>query len=314
MLPIVYHPDYNIDASAFGVSHAFDTTKFGKVLNYLLEQGIVQDGDWQVPGESSREDLLRVHTEGYLDSLHDSERIAFIAEVAELTQFPAALLHQHLLRPFRLATTGSRLAVELAEQHGWAINMGGGYHHAKDNFAHGFCFFADINLAAGDFFDRHPGQRLMVVDLDAHQGNGFEAIFKDDPRVAMLDMYNKDNFPRDYAAAKFIQYPFPLSPQTNTETYLDILNRELPLALDAEHPGMVIYNAGVDIYKEDWLGDLAVSADGIVERDRIVFSACQQRGIPIAMLFSGGYHPESWRIIGRSMAQIIGMFRENQPV
>lgn len=304
-LPIVYHPNYNIKVEEFLGSHPFDAAKYGKVFDYLCREGILDGSNHHEVEEISDAALLKVHSPGYLKSLELAHVIAGVAELPLLAHLALDFLKQELLRPLRHAVAGSVKAAHLALAEGWAINLGGGFHHAKHDFAHGFCFYADINLAAESIWETDPSKCIMVIDLDAHQGNGFEAIFRDDPRVRMFDMYNKDNFPWDYDAAAFIHHKYPLEPQTDTETYLDILQRELPAALDVDCPELIIYNAGVDIYREDPLGQLQVSREGIAIRDLLVFQMARERQIPIVMLLSGGYTRESWQLIGESISGLI---------
>lgn len=305
-IPIVFSPGYDITMMGLERLHPFDSAKYGKVFRLLKERNILDGRNHHVPKAIGTEGLLRVHGKEYLGFLRDSQIVAAIAEVPILRRVPNFLLQKRLLKPMRKATAGSILAAELALEHGWAINLAGGYHHAKGDSSSGFCFFADINLAAYALLDRGAVKKVLVVDLDAHQGNGFEAVFADDPRVVTFDVYNGSIYPKDLPAAAFIKYKFPLKPGTSTERYLDLLRKELPAALDAEQPDLLIYNAGVDIYEHDPLGELGVSEAGIKERDRFVFSEAQKRGIPIVMLLSGGYTSESYRIIGESIADLIG--------
>ncbi len=305
-LPIIYHPGYNISFMRLQRFHPFDSEKYGKVFDYLKEYEILTGDNHHEPeGPITDEALKRVHTEKYLELIRSSSNIAAIAEVPVLKNVPAFMLRKRLLKPMRLGTQGSILGAELAWKHGWAINLAGGYHHAKGYFAHGFCFFADIPLAAYHLMDQYPDLKVMVIDLDAHQGNGFEAVFKDHPQIVNFDVYNGRIFPQDTHAASFIHYNFPIDSGTNTEDYLQLVKRELPKALDKEKPDFVIYNAGTDIYEKDPLGDLSVSAQGIIERDIFVFDEVfQKRKIPILKLLSGGYVKESYQIIGASIKNI----------
>ncbi len=305
-LPIVYSPDYNMTLMGMEKKHPFDSAKYGKAFDYLVEQGILTGENHYEPSEpATDETLLRVHTPEYLELIRSSKSIAAIAELRILKSIPAFILRNRLLKPMRLGTQGSIEAIELAWKEGWAINLAGGYHHAKGHFAHGFCFFSDIPLAAYHLMDQLPDIRIMIIDLDAHQGNGFEGVFKDDPRIINFDVYNGKIFPQDHDAAQYIHYNFPIEPGTKTEAYLQLIKAEIPKALDAEKPDLVIYNAGTDIYEKDPLGGLAVSANGIIERDLFVFEEVfVKREIPILKLLSGGYIQESYKIIGASIKNL----------
>lgn len=303
-LPIVYSPRYDITLLGFEKLHPFDSAKYGRVFKYLKEKGILTGKNHHEPGMVDEETLLKVHSARYLKLIRKSQSIAAIAEVPAFKWIPAILLRCRLLKPMRRATHGTILGAELALREGWAINLSGGYHHAKRENSGGFCFYADIPLAAYQVWETNPDTKIMVVDLDAHQGNGFEAIFEDDPRVVTFDLYNGQIYPSDLPAAKFIRYNHPIKSGTNTETYLKKLEENLAPAIEKEQPDLVIYNAGTDIYEKDPLGALKVSEAGVIARDEHVFNLCLERKIPILMLLSGGYTQESWQLIGKSIENL----------
>jgi histone deacetylase 11 len=303
-LPIVYSSRYNITLLGIERLHPFDSAKYGKVFSFLRQNGILDGRNHHRPRPVTRQTLLEVHTPEYLDHLRSSRAVARIAEVSPLRFLPNFLLQWRFLKPMRFATGGTILAAGLAREHGWAINLSGGYHHAKSDFSSGFCFYADISLAAYHHLAQFPDHKVMVVDLDAHQGNGFESIHRDDPRLPAFDMYNGGIYPFDLPARKFITYNHPLPSGISDVAYLSLLQKELPLALDREKPDMIIYNAGTDIYEKDRLGAMQVSAAGILVRDETVFREAKNRGIPVLMVLSGGYTPESAGIIGSSIRNL----------
>jgi histone deacetylase 11 len=301
-LPIVFHRKYDIGLFGLENRHPFDSKKYGKVFQFLKDKGIiVGDGYHEPTAMVSDKVLLQVHTPAYLRNIHQSGVVAGIAEMQVLRHVPNCILQSKFLNPMRWATAGSILAADLALQHGWAINLSGGYHHAKAERCSGFCFFADINLAANQAFANPKVQKIMVIDLDAHQGNGFEDLFGDDPRVDTFDMYNGDIYPRDTAAAKFIRWKFALPNGIGELDYLHTLQKNLPNAIAESKPDLIIYNAGSDPYEKDALGGMHVSAAGIVVRDETVFKLARDQKIPIMMLLSGGYHRDSASIIGSSI-------------
>lgn len=308
-IPVVFSPRYDMHLGGIEKRHPFDTRKYGRVFQMLCERSILTGSDHHAPRPVSEAELLVVHTRTYMQSLESAENIAMVAEVGELRSVPVSLLKSHLLEPMLHATGGTLLGVELALQHGWAVNLGAGYHHAKADKGSGFCYFADINLAIHKFLRLRPQSRLMVLDLDAHQGNGVEATLAGDPRVAVVDLFNEGTFPCDLEARRFIQYPFPLKSGCGTDEYLKLLRRELPRMLDEERPSFLIYNAGTDILDGDPLGLLAISKEGILERDLLVFVEAQRRGIPILMVLSGGYTQLSAGIIADSLSTIIPMMK-----
>ncbi len=338
-LPIVYHHEYNIVkshlvgkvlgllASPFiNKLHPFDSEKYGKVYNKLCERFNLSAKDFYQPYDIAsipdgfefdewldRELIeLNIHTPEYLASLHNPVVIQSIAEVPGLAWLSNKTLQEVILHPMRLATAGTYMACTLAltHPHHWAINLSGGYHHAKSNSGSGFCYFADIPYAVTKLWQTNPKLRVMIIDLDAHQGNGYEAFFKYDPRIAVFDVYNANRFPRDYSAAQYIRYRYALTPNMDDpisqESYMALLQIELPKAINEFRPELIIYNAGTDIFDGDPIGGMHVSAEGINERDLFVFDQAEQKHIPIAMILSGGYTPESADIIANSITAILG--------
>lgn len=317
-LPIVYHPHYNIGLCGLeNVLHSFDTKKYGRIHDSLCSTFGLNAADFHSPGPLDAVDLHLVHTKEYLASLHYSTTVAAIAEVPPLAYFPSFLVKNTILYPMKLATSGTILASQLALEHGWAINLSGGYHHAKADRGEGFCVYADIPLAIRKL--PVSVDKVLIVDLDAHQGNGFQTIFsaigQDEsgksavefvpvPEVAILDMYNKDVYPHDSFAKQFIGYKGEMASGTKDDVYLETLHHLLPLAISEHQPKIVFYNAGTDIYEHDPLGGLKISREGIIARDEFVFSQCRARNIPVVMVLSGGYTRESANIISSSIANL----------
>ncbi len=156
-------------------------------------------------------ELNLVHTADYLASLNHSKTIAAVAEMPILQYVPSFFLQHNMLNSMRYATAGTVLAAELAMTHGWAINLAGGYHHAKADKGEGFCFFADIPLAIKKLRENNSKLRVLIIDLDAHQGNGLESILGSDSLTFIFDMYSKNNYPHDWAVFKYIDFNYPLA-------------------------------------------------------------------------------------------------------
>ena len=303
--PVIYSPEYNIALGGIEQYHPFDTAKYAKVHDYLVENHLLRPEDFTIPEPVTDDQLLLVHTRAYLDSLADPRTAARIAEVNEVAYFPAGMIEAGLYRPMRYAVGGTILGARLALERGMAVNLSGGFHHAKADSGGGFCYFSDIAVAITLLWEERPDLKVLIVDLDAHQGNGYAAIFTDDPRIFILDAYNRDIYPEDRPARKYVDFPVELKSDTDTKTYLARVETALPLALEAADPGIIIYNAGTDIYEHDPLGHLAVSADGIIRRDELVFREAHGRGVPLLMLLAGGYTGESGGIIARSIANLL---------
>jgi histone deacetylase 11 len=188
---------------------------------------------------------------------------------------------------------------------GWAINLSGGYHHAKKNSGEGFCYFSDVALAIYHLWEKDSTLKILFIDLDAHQGNGIATIFAEDHRIYIFDLYNNDIYPNDLMAKKYIDFDFPIHSYTSDSIYLQIIIQELPKIMDQVKPDFIIYNAGTDILEGDPLGVLDISTEGIIKRDEIVFQNAMERRIPILMVLSGGYTNRSGYIIGKSITNIL---------
>ncbi|XP_076469120.1 histone deacetylase 11-like isoform X2 [Babylonia areolata] len=303
--PIVYASEYNISFLGMEKLHPFDAGKWGNIIHFLKEAGMVRDDTLVIPVEASEEDLLVVHTKRYLSSLKWSMTVAGITEIPPVALLPNFIVQKKVLRPFRYQTGGTILAGKLAMERGWAINVGGGFHHCSSDRGGGFCAYADITLALRFLFERVEGvARAMIVDLDAHQGNGHERDFMEDRRVYILDIYNRGIYPHDGFAKRAIKRRVELEHFTEDKEYLSLLRKHLEGALNEFTPDVIVYNAGTDILDGDPLGNLSISAQGIIERDQIVFQKARTRGIPVMMVTSGGYMRETARIIANSILNL----------
>lgn len=304
-LPIVFHDNYDIGFWGIEKLHAFDSKKYGKVKKYLQAKFRLSNNSFHQPDIISDKDLKLVHSNRYLKSLNQSATIANITELALLKWTPNFILQRAILKPMRLATAGTVLGAELALKHGWAINLSGGYHHAKSDSGGGFCIFADIPLAIKKLRINNPNLKVLVIDLDAHQGNGHEAILANDPNSFIFDVYVEHNYPYDMQVRKHIHFNYPVKAFIQDAEYLDLIKAELPKALEKVKPDLIIYNAGTDVFEKDPLGRMSITKEGIKNRDFIVFSEAQKRNMPILMVLSGGYTKESSQIIAESISQIL---------
>lgn len=305
-LPIIFDPSYDISFGGIEQLHPFDTKKYGKICNYLLKNLNLIPSQLYNPERVSDTDLLLVHSPEYLKHIANSFNLGMIADLPLLGLFPNRIAQKTLLEPVKLATGGTILGADLALKHGWAINLSGGYHHAKsmEPVLGGFCIINDICIAAKKVLNAHPGYRILIVDLDAHQGNGHEEIAQKDPNIAIFDMYNGDTWPGDFECQERINFNLPLKARTQDAEYIHILSSNLPQAIDYVQPDLIIYNAGTDVYEKDPIGALSLTKQGIIERDRIVFTEAIGRKIPILMVLSGGYHADSHAIISESIMNL----------
>ncbi|XP_064310374.1 histone deacetylase 11 isoform X1 [Phalacrocorax carbo] len=282
--PIIYSPDYNITFMGLEKLHPFDAGKWGKVINFLKEEKLIADDLIVQAREATDEDLLVVHTRRYLNKLKWSFVVATITEIPPVAFLPNFVVQRKVLKPLRTQTGGTIMAGKLAVDRGWAINVGGGFHHCSSDKGGGFCAYADITLSI--------------------KGNGHERDFMDDHRVYIMDVYNRYIYPGDGFAKRAIKRKVELEWGTEDTEYLQKVHTHVEGALNELKPDIIVYNAGTDILDGDPLGGLAISPQGIVKRDEIVFKAARSRRIPILMVTSGGYQKRTAQIIADSILNL----------
>ncbi|XP_078270078.1 histone deacetylase 11 isoform X2 [Rhinoraja longicauda] len=303
--PIVYSPDYNITFLGLEKLHPFDAGKWGKIVNFLKEAMMIKDETIVRAREAQEDDLLVVHSKRYLNKLKWSFIVATITEILPVAFLPNFIIQRKVLKPFRTQTGGTIMAGKLAIERGWAINLGGGFHHCSSEQGGGFCAYADITLAIKFLFERVEGvSKAMIIDLDAHQGNGHERDFMDDNRVYILDAFNRYIYPGDGYAKRAIKWKIELEWDTEDSEYLAKVETHVAKALREVTPDIIVYNAGTDILDGDQLGGLAVSPEGIIKRDETIFMAARTYKIPILMVTSGGYQRSTARIIADSILNL----------
>ena len=278
MLPfkVVYHPRYDLDLGP----HVFPSQKFKMVHDALLEEGLADEGDFLEPGSALDDDVLRVHTPGYArklqtNSLTLSERMKLEIPVSEST-----------VQAFWLAAGGSILAGRQALQDGFAANLSGGFHHAYPGHGEGFCMLHDVAIAIRALQAAGAIRTAMTVDTDVHHGNGTAAIFGNDASVFTLSIHQENNYPMPKPPSDL---DIGLEDGTRDADYLDALEKGLSHSLKAVTPDLIFYLGGADPYREDQLGGLALTMDGLQQRDRLVFEHARRRGIPVASTMAGGY-------------------------
>lgn len=293
MVPLVYHPRYNLTAFGLERLHPFDGRKYRRIHDALIARGVRHVGEFMRPRPVGRDDLVRVHPPEYLRSTQRPESLAKILEIPLVRRLPGWLLDWRILTPMRYATGGTILACRLAKEHGLAINLGGGFHHAAAGWSGGFCIYADVPIAAQVLRDEGKLGRLLVVDLDAHQGNGTASIIRRWDWAQILDVYEQDVFPPMKEAE---DHPRPLKAGVAGSEYLDVVRDSLPGILDDFRPDLLVYNAGSDPFTGDPLAHLRLSAEDLVDRDLLVVTEARERGVPVAMVLSGGYASTSWKI------------------
>jgi histone deacetylase 11 len=305
MVPIVYSRGY--DFSAFGLErlHPFDGRKYRRIHDWLIRQGLRRRCDFVVPPTCTRSELLRVHSPEYLRSLGNARVLAGILELPIVRRLPAWLTRWRVLWPMLRAVGGTVHACRLALEHGVAVNLGGGFHHAGPQRGHGFCVYADVPLALATLRAERRIGSALIVDTDAHQGDGTADAIRPWVWAHILDFFEEDLFPWPKVGE---DVAVPLPSRTNGTEYLDILHERLPDALDRFRPDLVVYNAGSDVLWSDPLSHLFLTADELAERDLFVVTETRRAGVPLAMVLSGGYGPASWEAHARSLEGILTRF------
>jgi acetoin utilization deacetylase AcuC-like enzyme len=252
--------------------------KYGLVMAALREAGVVWDE--HVPEPMPRDWIEAVHAPDYVEAV-------MRAEVDRARErrigFPVT---ERVRRRSLLSAGGTWLAAELALAHGYAANTAGGSHHAMPDGGAGYCVLNDLAIAAHRALAEGRVRRLMVVDLDVHQGDGTAVMLAGTPGAFTFSMHGAKNFPvRKAISSRDVELPDGL----DDDGYLAVLAAELPAVLDGFSPELVLYQAGVDPHIDDRLGRLALSDAGLEARDRFVMAECRRRGIALASVLGGGY-------------------------
>jgi acetoin utilization deacetylase AcuC-like enzyme len=281
-LPVVNHKDY---VAKIDDDHKFPIKKFGELAKYLIEKGVVSK--FYEPNPCSIETLKEAHSEKYILDVQNKK---LSEKDIKKIGFP---LNDSVVRRSFVATGGTVLASKLAINYGIACNTAGGSHHANFDGGAGYCIFNDVAVAAKYLLNRGLANRILIVDLDVHQGNGNSDIFKDNRNVFTFSMHSKSNYP---AKKSLSDLDVELKDNTEDKEYLDILKFNLA-NLNDENFDFVFYIAGVDIHYNDRLGKLKITDQGINLRDSIVIDNFFSKRIPICGVLGGGYNKDFNKLI-----------------
>jgi acetoin utilization deacetylase AcuC-like enzyme len=254
--------------------------KFRLLHDHLRQLDLARPEQLHQPLPIPRRALELVHSRAYHEGFSQD---SLPAQAQRRIGLPATT---PLVRRTWLAVGGTLLTARLALAHGLACHLAGGTHHAFPHYGSGFCIFNDVAVAARVLLAEGAVARLMVIDLDVHQGDGTAAIFAGDGRVFTLSAHAASNFPLRKQTS---DHDLPLADDLDDDAYLAAVGRLLPELLEQVQPQLVLYNAGVDPHRDDRLGRLALSDTGLLLRDRMVLEACLRRGIPVATVIGGGY-------------------------
>ena len=301
MLQFVHHA-YYVSPAAPGSAFTFD--KYGLVRTALEETGVAH--------MLHRPDPM---PHRWVEAIHDP---AYVAEVAAADVPPGKTrrigfaVTERVARRAFLAPGGTWLAARLALEHGYAANSAGGSHHALADSGAGYCVFNDLAIATHRLIAEGDAKRVMIVDLDVHQGDGTAMLMAGRTNVFTFSIHAERNFPSRKARSSF---DLGLPDATGDQDYLAALAAHLPPAIDAFAPDLILYQAGVDPHRDDKLGRLALSDDGLTRRDRFVMREAQVRGIPLASVLGGGYGDDRLEVARRHVRSILALdqaFREGR--
>jgi len=275
-MQVFYTPSYYAD---IGDGHIFPIRKFEFVRDRLLAEGTLHPNELVEPSPAAIEQVRLVHTEDYVTRL-----CAGSLSAKELRRLGLPWSESLVRRSF-YATGGTIAAARAALVEGYASNLAGGTHHAFADRGEGFCVFNDVAIAIRVLRSEGLIRRAAIVDCDVHQGNGTATIFADDEDTFTFSIHGANNYPL-FKPRSSLDVELPDG--TNDREYFDCLTCHLPRVFDTE-PDIVFYLAGADPYAGDKLGRLALTIDGLRQRDLSVLSECYEREVPVVTVMSGGY-------------------------
>lgn len=286
-LPIVHHPDYD---AGFPVTHRFPMGKYRALMERLARTGVATGSNLRTTAPAPARWLDLAHDPAYVDQVLSC---SVPKEIEREIGFP---VDERVSRRAQLATAGTLLAARLALEGGIACNTAGGSHHARRAQGAGFCTFNDVGVAASVLLGEGFAGQILVLDLDVHQGDGTADIFSGDDRVFTFSLHGERNYPvRKIASDLDIGLP----DGTGDAAYLETLRAALGMLDERVRPDLVFYNAGVDPHRDDRLGRMALSDEGLRERDRMAIDHFRARDAAVCGVIGGGYSNDIEALAGR---------------
>jgi len=277
MIKIAYHPIY---AHPLPAGHRFPMLKYELIPAQLLHEGTIQQNNLFAPQPLNEKDIISTHDENYWTEL---KNLTLSAKEQRRIGFP--LDAQLVEREIRIAQ-GTIDGAIFAQQYGVAFNVAGGTHHAGSNWGEGFCLLNDQAIAAKHLLNNNLAKRILIIDLDVHQGNGTAEIFENEPRVFTFSMHGDKNFPFRKEQSDL---DIALEDDTDDVEFLSRLKDALQFIFEKHQPDFVFYLSGVDVLASDKLGKLSLSKTGCKERDQLVFETCIKHQVPVQVSMGGGY-------------------------
>ena len=269
-------------------NHRFPMEKYNLLPEQLLYEGTAKQDNFFAPISLSDEQVIRTHDAVYWQKLKDQN---LTRQEERRTGFP---LSQELVAREIIIMNGSVQCAEYALVHGVAMNVAGGTHHAFTDRGEGFCLLNDIAIAAHHLLDKGLVNKVLVVDLDVHQGNGTAQIFENDDRVSTFSMHGQSNYPMHKETSDL---DVGLLDGTDDSTYLSLLDRHLNEVFESFQPDFICFQSGVDVLATDKLGRLGMTLDGCKARDRMVLELCHRNKVPVMACMGGGYSEKIAHIV-----------------
>ena len=281
-LPVVNHPDY---VAKINEDNKFPIKKFGALANHLIEENVVKK--FHIPKECSVSTMKTSHSLEYINHIKNK---TLDLKLQKKIGFP---INDSVVRRSFIATGGTVLASKLALDSKVACNTAGGSHHATFDCGAGYCVFNDVAVAANYLKNKGYTKKILIIDLDVHQGNGNSEIFKNDKNVLTFSMHCASNYPAKKSKSDI---DIELKDYMEDSEYLNILQKNLK-DLNKNRFDFVFYVAGVDIHFEDRLGKLKITDEGVNKRDQMVIENFYSKGIPLCGVLGGGYNKNFNKLI-----------------
>jgi acetoin utilization deacetylase AcuC-like enzyme len=284
-IKIAYHPIY---AHPLPEGHRFPMLKYELIPEQFLHEGAITHENIFAPPPCDHDVVLLTHTKEYLNKLLHQTLSASEQRKIGFPQSPALTARELMI------TQGTIGCCHYAFKTGVALNVAGGTHHAFADRGEGFCLLNDFAVAANYLLHEKLAEKILIIDLDVHQGNGTARLFEDEPRVFTFSMHGQHNYPFHKEASDL---DVPLKDGTDDATYLKALFEHLPKLIETVKPDFAFYLSGVDILQTDKFGKLKVTIDGCKQRDEFVFTELKKKKIPVVVAMGGGYSPDIRTIV-----------------
>jgi len=286
-IPWIFHQEYDIPLPK---NHRFSSSKFGDLYTLLIDSELAKDADVFIPTPAKDSKLVRVHTREYINKIKHGN-LSF--EEEKVLGLPWS---KTLSRRSYLAVNGTYLTSELALSNGIACHLAGGTHHAHSSYGSGFCVFNDLAYAAKNIISEGKCKKILIIDCDVHQGDGTANICKNDNNIFTCSIHASNNFPTVKVKSDF---DIALDDNISESNYLKKVQSALNICSVEIKPDLVLYDAGVDIHKNDKLGRLNITSKYILKRDLEVLKFFRKKDVPIATVIGGGYSNDNFELAER---------------